>query len=142
MEVLPLVFRQKVTWTNDTLLCLCCACVVLVLCLCCACVVLVLCLCCACVVLVLCLCCACVVLVLCLCCEVVYNCDRRTMCQCGFEICSATQTFSVSMAPGLSVISLNLLQRYFKEFVKQAGLEMCRITVTSTSSPLTKCGFE
>ena len=41
------------------------------------------------------------------------------MCQCGFEICSATQTFSVSKAPGLSAISLNLSQRYFKEFVKQ-----------------------
>ena len=43
------------------------------------------------------------------------------MCQCGFEICSATQTFSVSKAPGLSAISLNLSQRYFKEFVKQTG---------------------
>ena len=43
------------------------------------------------------------------------------MCQCGFEICSATQTFSVFKAPGLSAISLNLSQRYFKEFVKQTG---------------------
>ena len=29
------------------------------------------------------------------------------MCQYGFEICSATQTFPVSKAPGLSAISLN-----------------------------------
>ena len=41
------------------------------------------------------------------------------MCQYGFEICSATQAFSVSKAPGLSAISLNLSQRYFKEFVRQ-----------------------
>ena len=46
-------------------------------------------------------------------------CDRRTMCQYGFEICTTTQTFSVSMVPGLSAISINLSQRPFKEFVKQ-----------------------
>ena len=43
------------------------------------------------------------------------------MCQCGFEICSTTQTFSVSKAPGLSAISLNLSQRYFEEFVNKPG---------------------
>ena len=44
------------------------------------------------------------------------------MCQYGFEICSVTQTFSVSKAPGLSAISLNLSQRHFKEFVKQTRM--------------------
>ena len=46
-------------------------------------------------------------------------CDRRTMCQYGLEICTTTQTFSVSKAPGLSAISINLSQRPFKEVVKQ-----------------------
>ena len=46
-------------------------------------------------------------------------CDRRTMCQYGFAICTTTQTFSVSKNPGLSAISINLSQRPFKEFVNQ-----------------------
>ena len=50
------------------------------------------------------------------------------MCQCGFEICSATQIFSVSKAPGLSAISLNFSQRYFKEFVKQTRADSSKLT--------------
>ena len=46
-------------------------------------------------------------------------CNRRTMCKYGFKICTTTQTFSVSMVPGLSAISINLSPWPFKEFVKQ-----------------------